>query len=81
MCRSARVVTVLIEQGGRFIAIEAKFTEHPKESSLKGIHALENFYGEGSQISAYIASKTANPYPLSDKVIAIPGSNIDKYFG
>lgn len=74
-------VDLLIEQGGRFIAIEAKFTEHPKESSLKGIYALENFYGEGSLISAYIASKTANPYPLSDKVLAVPGSNIGKYLG
>ncbi len=72
-------VDLLIERGGRFIAVEAKFSETPDNSSLKGIKALEKFYGSDNIIAAYVASRTANPYPLSHNVQAVPGSLIDRF--
>ena len=72
-------VDLLIEQGGRFIAVEAKFSENPDVKALKGINALKKFYGEDSIIAGFIASRTENSYPLSEKVHAIPGSDIDQY--
>ena len=70
-------VDLLIEQGGRFVAIEAKYKENPDQTSLKGIKALKNYYGDDSLISGYIASRTTHTYKLSDDVKAIPGGQID----
>lgn len=75
----AAEVDLLIEQGGRFVAIEAKFSENPDATALKGIRALQNLYGEGSLMDGLIASRTHNSYPLSERVRAIPGSDIDLY--
>jgi predicted AAA+ superfamily ATPase len=72
-------VDLLIEKGGQFIAIEVKATENPDEKALKGIQALQGFYGDQSLISGYIASRTPHPYPISNKVTAVPGSLIDQY--
>ena len=72
-------VDLLIERGGRFIAIEAKFTETPDSSSLKGIRDLRKFYGSENMISGLVASRTGNPYPLEAKIQAVPGSLIDLF--
>jgi predicted AAA+ superfamily ATPase len=72
-------VDLLIEQGGRFVAVESKFSENPDIKALKGIKALEKFYGEDSVTVGFIASRTASPYPLSKKVQAISGSHIDQH--
>ena len=72
-------VDLLVEKGGRFTAIEAKYTEHPDTTDLKGINALEKVYGRTSLISGYVASRTARSYPLSDTVQAVNGSDIDRY--
>ncbi|MFP4086819.1 MAG: ATP-binding protein [Desulfobacteraceae bacterium] len=72
-------VDLLVEQGGRFTAIEAKFSETPDKSALKGIKALQKFYGSQSLISGLIASRTRNAYPLETNVRAVPGSFIDKF--
>jgi predicted AAA+ superfamily ATPase len=53
-------VDLLIEQGGRFIAVEAKFAENPDQADLKGFQALENFYGEKSMISGWLACRTSH---------------------
>ena len=72
-------VDLLIEQGGQFIAIEAKYAENPDKTSLKGINALKKLYGEESIISGYIASRTAHPYTISGSIQAIPAATIDQY--
>ncbi len=72
-------VDILIEKAGRFIAMEAKFSENPDRSQVKGIHALQNFYGDESLISGYIVCRTPHPYPLSDQVQAVPGGDAEKY--
>ena len=72
-------VDLLIEQGGQFVAIEAKFAENPDKASLKGINALMKFYGDDSLVSGYIASRTANPYTISGNIQAVPAAAIDQY--
>jgi hypothetical protein len=72
---------MLIEQAGRFIAVESKFTETPDSSSLKGINALKKYYGDESLVSGFIASRTKNVYKLDEKVTVIPGSRIDAVLG
>ncbi len=72
-------VDLLIERGGRFTAIEAKFAEAPDAASIRGIQALRKFYGEECLEAGYIASRASRPYPLSDNVQAVPGSLIDEF--
>jgi predicted AAA+ superfamily ATPase len=72
-------VDLLIEHGGRFVAVEAKFSEVPDPAALKGMDALRKFYGEKCLMAGYIASRTRRSYPLSETVHAAPGSFIDQY--
>lgn len=72
-------VDLLIEKGGEFIAIEVKTTENPDKKDLKGIQALQQFYGDQSLTAGYIASRTSHEHSLSDMVKAVHGSNIDKF--
>jgi len=72
-------VDLLVEHGGRFVAIEAKFSETPDHTALKGFDALRKFYGEDCITAAYVASRTQRSFPLSDLVQVVPGSRIDSY--
>lgn len=72
-------VDLLVELGGRFVAVETKFAETPDEADVKGLHALQTFYGKHSLRAGYVASRTPRAYPLSDKVRAVPGSFIDRF--
>jgi predicted AAA+ superfamily ATPase len=72
-------VDLLIERSGRFIAVECKYAENVDQSALKGLKAFAKAYGQKSMISSYVASRTPRPYPLSEKVSAVPGSFIDSY--
>jgi predicted AAA+ superfamily ATPase len=71
-------VDLLVERDGRFIAVECKYLETTDTSNLKGIKSLVRSYGEESLIGAYIATRTAHPYPLAANVQAVPGSRIDQ---
>lgn len=72
-------VDLLIEQGGRYVAVEAKYAEQPGIGSCKGIEALERMYGEGSVARGLIASRTDHKHPLTKKVSAVPGSMIHRH--
>lgn len=72
-------VDLLVEAGGRFVAVEAKFSESPDEADLKGLNALKKFYGKPYLRAGYVASRTQHAYPLSDKVQVVPGSLIDQF--
>ena len=72
-------VDLLIDRGGRFIAVECKYAENVDQGALKGLKALTKAYGRESMIAGYVASRTHRPYPLSDQVTAVPGSFIDTY--
>jgi len=70
-------VDLLVERGGRFVAIENKFSENPDHATLKGIQALKKFYGGEFFEKGLIACRSPHPFPLSEEVSAVPGSQID----
>ncbi|OPY64187.1 MAG: hypothetical protein A4E57_03654 [Syntrophorhabdaceae bacterium PtaU1.Bin034] len=72
-------VDLLVEQGGRFIAIECKYAENIGQGDLKGMNGLMKEYGREALISGYVASRTPRPYPVSDSIQAVSGSFIDTY--
>jgi hypothetical protein len=69
-------VDLLIEQGGRFIGVEAKFAENPGPADLKGFQALEDFYGKDSLISGWLACRTPHDYPMTSGITAIPAARL-----
>lgn len=69
-------VDLLLEEGGRFTALEVKFSERPGPADLKGFTALERMYGAESLLKGLVGCRAAGHYPLSDKVEAIPGAAI-----
>ncbi len=72
-------VDLLVERGGRFVAIESKFAEKPDQVSLKGILALKKFYGKDFFDKGLVACRTLHTFPLGEGVNAVPGSMIDQY--
>jgi predicted AAA+ superfamily ATPase len=70
-------VDLLIQRGGRFIAIECKYAESVNQGALKGFNAMLRSQGEKSLSAGYVAARTPRPYALSDKVSVVPGSFID----
>jgi predicted AAA+ superfamily ATPase len=76
---SGAEVDLLIERGGRFTAIEAKFTERPERSDLKGLEALENFYGPNSLVNGIIACRAARAYKMAAEISAVPAKKIDQH--
>ena len=72
-------VDLLIERGGRFIAIEAKFSETPGTRDIKGLKALEKMYGHGSVTAGYVVSRVPFHHPIAEQYIAVPGSIISQY--
>jgi predicted AAA+ superfamily ATPase len=71
----------LAGRGGRFTAIEAKFTERPERSDLKGLEALETFYGPNSLVNGIIACRAARTYKMTARVSAVPVKKIDQHLG
>jgi hypothetical protein len=69
-------VDLLIEKGGRFIAVEAKFAENAANVDLKGFQALESFYGEKCVISGWLACRTPQQYLMASRITAIPAARI-----
>lgn len=79
LLRSLKVIVDRDKRPGRFIVVEAKFSEAPDKSALKGIKSLQKFYGSESIMAGFIASRTGTPYPLDTEVSAVPGSFIDTF--
>jgi uncharacterized protein len=69
-------VDLLLERDGRFIAIEAKSAESIDQKDLKGIRAFKRDYGEESILEGYVAGRIPSPYPLGDRLFAIPACAI-----
>ncbi|MDZ7582401.1 MAG: ATP-binding protein [Deltaproteobacteria bacterium] len=76
---SGAEVDLLIERGGRFTAIEAKFTERPEGGDLKGFEALESFYGPNSLSNGIIACRSARAYKMTAGIYAVPAKKIDQH--
>jgi predicted AAA+ superfamily ATPase len=58
-------VDLLIEHGGRFIAIECKLAETPGPEAARGFAALDAFYGERVVKRAFVACRAAHAYTLA----------------
>ena len=58
-------VDILIERGGRLIAMECKLTETPGADALKGINALKHFYEPGTVESAYVVCRSSLAHPVA----------------
>ena len=67
-------VDLMVEKGGRFVAVEAKFAERPGKGDLKGFEALKRHYGEDSLISGFVACRASRRYKMDDRVEAVPGN-------
>jgi predicted AAA+ superfamily ATPase len=76
---SSAEIDLLIERGGRFTAIEAKFTERPIGSDLKGFEAIEDFYGPDSLVKGIIACRAARACKLTAGISAVPAKKIDQH--
>jgi uncharacterized protein len=72
-------VDLLIERGGRFVAIECKYVERVDESVSKGFNAMLRAHGDKILMASYVAARTPRQYGLSSKVTVVPGSSIDKF--
>jgi predicted AAA+ superfamily ATPase len=72
-------VDLLLQRGGRFVAIECKHAEAVDQGALKGLNALLRAHGEKSLSGGYVAARTPRAYALSSKVTVVPGSFIDRY--
>ncbi|MAE72386.1 MAG: hypothetical protein CME06_18190 [Gemmatimonadetes bacterium] len=57
-------VDFLLHQGGRFQALEAKWSEHPSPRDGKGFERLERFLGAAALISRNIVCRTTEPFPI-----------------
>lgn len=73
-------VDFLIEKAGRFIAIECKLSENPREGALKGFMALQTFYKGNTIEKGLVACRTPHPFKFAENNYwAIPGSEIEKF--
>lgn len=70
-------VDLLIERGGRFVAVECKLSEHPGPADLKGLRALSRFYGPRAILRSYVACRARAPYPIGPEATAVEGSSGD----
>jgi predicted AAA+ superfamily ATPase len=57
-------VDLLVEGGGRFIAVECKLTEHPGVDSLHGLRSFAAEYGTDALDQAFVAARPAHPYRI-----------------
>lgn len=71
--QSGNEVDLLIELDGQLQAIEVKLTERPGGRDLRGLRALQRFYGPASIASAKIACTTQQSFVVSEGVVAVPG--------
>jgi hypothetical protein len=59
-------VDLLVEHGARFVAIECKLAETPDDGALRGLKALQTYYGARAIEAGYVVCRTPAPYRFSD---------------
>ena len=62
----AHEVDFLWHQGGRFRALEAKWTETPAPKDLDGLRYLERFLGPERKLSHAVICRAASAHPLAE---------------
>jgi predicted AAA+ superfamily ATPase len=59
-------VDLLIERGGRFIAVECKTSENPGNEAVRGFRHFLDSYGEDAIEIGYVASRVSRPYLIQE---------------
>ena len=72
--QSGNEVDLLIELDGQLQAIEVKLTELPGGRDLRGLRALQRFYGPASIASAKIACTPPQSFVVSEGGVAVPAA-------
>lgn len=75
--KDGKEVDFIIEKGGSFIAIEAKLTGSPASDVVKGIRALQEYYGKDSLIKGFVICKIKESFSVSKGIKAVNGIAID----
>jgi predicted AAA+ superfamily ATPase len=65
-----REVDFMVDRGGRFELIEAKFTELPASSDIANLNFLREHLGERRVLRCSVACRTPNSFPLREKTWA-----------
>lgn len=65
-------VDLLVEEGGRFVAVEAKYTENPDQRDIKGISSLTQAHGPDAVLSALVVCRTPHVHKLGAVGTAVP---------
>lgn len=71
-------VDFILHHGGRFVALEAKWSEQPTRRDLIGVEKLRAFLGTTTEIEALIVCRTPQRFPVSAVAEAV--SVADRWF-
>jgi hypothetical protein len=66
----------VIERGGRFVAIESKYTSTPSERDAKALDAFRSVYGKQNVVRSLIVCRTSTRYPMNTEVIVDNGVEV-----
>jgi hypothetical protein len=66
---NGKEVDFVIERGGRFIAIESKYTSTPSESDAKALDAFRTVYGKENFVRSLIVCRTSTRYPTNADIM------------
>jgi len=72
-------VDLLVEKGGRFVAVEAKYIENPGMRDLKGVSRLIQAYGSDAVLSALLVCRTPHVHDLDAPGKAVPADRLTDY--
>lgn len=72
-------VDLLVEEGGRFVAVEAKYTENPDQRDLKGVSSVIQSYGPDAVLSALVVCRTRHIHGLDAIGKAVPADRLTNF--
>lgn len=75
--KDGQEVDFLVEKGGQFIALEAKLTGSPRPEMLRGLKALQDYYGGDALLKAFVICKIKEEFSLGKGIKAINGTALD----
>lgn len=72
-------VDLLVEEGGRFVAVEAKYAENPDQRDLKGVSSLIQSHGPEVVLSALVVCRTPHVHKLDAVGTAVPADRLPDF--
>jgi len=77
----SREVDFLLDRGGTFLLLDAKWSEHPTRSDAEGFTHVQNEMNLREPSSNVLVSRTPNPYPLGEHTEVISINEVAKRVG